>query len=58
MESPRPSYGLPLRCPNCPPEHAFGMLKTPGTPSRPCPNCGSKLVALRKKPRRAKRATA
>jgi hypothetical protein len=45
---------LPLRCPVCPPEEAFRMLKIPGLKSKPCPNCGSKLVSLRKKKRRAR----
>lgn len=52
----QPGYGLPLRCPKCPPEHAFGVLKVPGMKAPPCPNCGSKLVATRKKSRRGKRA--
>ena len=45
----KPGYGLPLRCPTCPQDTAFRMLKIPGLKSRPCPDCGSKLVAARKK---------
>lgn len=45
-------YGAPLRCPACPPETAFRMLKLPGIPSKPCPDCGTRLVNLRKKRRR------
>lgn len=41
-------YGLPLRCPKCPAQQYYGMLKVPGNKVVPCPNCGTPLVALRK----------
>jgi hypothetical protein len=45
-------YGLVLICPKCPSKDYYGMLKTPGNKAAPCPNCGTPLVALRKKPSR------
>jgi hypothetical protein len=45
----RAGYGLPLKCPKCPPEHYFGMLKVPGTKAVPCPNCNTALVPCRPK---------
>lgn len=42
-------YGLVLVCPKCPEKDYYGMLKTPGNKAVPCPNCGSTLVALRRK---------
>jgi ssDNA-binding Zn-finger/Zn-ribbon topoisomerase 1 len=42
-------YGLPLRCPKCPEKHYYGMLKVPGVKAVPCPNCGTSLIALRKR---------
>ena len=47
--TPRAPYGLVLVCPKCPPKDYFGMLKTPGNKSAPCPNCGAALVAKRRK---------
>jgi ssDNA-binding Zn-finger/Zn-ribbon topoisomerase 1 len=41
-------YGLPLRCPKCPPESFFGMLKVPGNKAVPCPNCGTPLISMKK----------
>ena len=50
---PHIPYGLPLHCPKCPPKHYFGALKIPGVKVKPCPNCGSALVAtLDRKARR------
>lgn len=42
-------YGLPLKCPKCPRKHYYGMLKVPGSKAVPCPNCGTTLIAIRKK---------
>ncbi len=44
-------YGLPLRCPKCSGQSYFGMLKVPGVKAVPCPNCGTALIALRRKKR-------
>lgn len=50
---PKPGYGLPLRCPKCPPTEFFGMLKIPGRKAVLCPNCGTGLISMR--PRRRHR---
>jgi ssDNA-binding Zn-finger/Zn-ribbon topoisomerase 1 len=50
-------YGLPLRCPKCPAKNYFGMLKVPGVKAVPCPNCGTGLMALRKKRQRNRSLT-
>ena len=48
----RPGYGLPLRCPKCPPGEFYGMLKRPGIKAVPCPDCGSQLIATRSRAER------
>ena len=45
-------YGLPLKCPKCAVRQYYGMLKIPGVKAVPCPNCGSALLATRKRRRR------
>lgn len=40
-------YGLPLRCPKCPVNTYYGMLKVPGNKAVPCPNCGTSLAPTR-----------
>ena len=50
MAEKKPSYGLPLACPRC----DYRMLKLPGYPSHPCPNCSTdetpvKLISLRRR---------
>ena len=45
-------YGLPLRCPKCTDRNYYGMLKVPGIKAHECPNCGSDLIAVRRRKRR------
>lgn len=48
----RRSLGLPMRCPKCPPQRYFGVLKGEATPTHlvkftladRCPNCKTPLV--------------
>lgn len=40
-------YGLPMGCPKC----DYRWLKLPGYKMRTCPEDGSTLVSLRRKPR-------
>ena len=36
-------YGLPLKCPSCPPDRAYGMLKVPGSRMMKCSVHGASL---------------
>lgn len=43
------TFGGPLKCPKCPDKHYYGWLWLPNLKSRPCPNCGTRLVSVRRK---------
>ena len=43
-------YGIPYRCPKCPPREFFGLLKIPHEKLKPCPNCRSRLTPSKELP--------